>query len=114
MVGGGNSLGLNDHDMKFVTEVLCDARQLTWPSGYLRRRERTVKAIFRGRMSEAWNEDEVVDPLFRKKNWNTIDSGFRLWGGGIEKQRGAKKGPSPDEFLESKNWNDIDSSFRIL
>jgi hypothetical protein len=110
MVSGGNALGLHDNDVKFTTEVLRDARQLQWPDGYLRRRERTVKAVFRGRMSEAW-KDEEMDPLFAKKNWNTIDSGFRLWGDRSERQ---KPTPTADEFLESKNWNDIDSSFRIL
>ena len=110
MVAGGNSLGLNDHDATFTTLVLRDAGQLEWPEGYLRRRERTVGAVFAGRISEAWKESNEEDDLFKKKNWNSIDSGFRLWGGMPDRKK-KKKG---DEFLESKNWNDIDSSFRIL
>lgn len=112
MVAGGNSLGLNDHDIKFTTRVLTDAAQLDWPSGYLRRRQRTVRAVFQGRMSEQWKENEEEDPLFKKKNWNAIDSGFRLWGG--PRPENKKKSKKIDEFLESKNWNDMDSSFRIL
>ena len=108
-----------------------------------------VKGIFMGRLSEAWKEDEQgygmnsqkrlqqsrsntaigaerkedkLDPLFKKKNWNKIDSGFKLWGGGSmsdesTKSRHEKKpgnGKEVDEFLESKNWNDMDSGFRIL
>jgi len=111
MVSGGNALGLNDQDAAFTSEVLRDARKLEWPKGHLQRRERAVKTVFMGRMGEKWKEIEEEDPLFKKKNWNKIDSGFRLWGGGPDKQS-AKK--SADQFLESKNWNDIDSSFRIL
>ena len=117
MVRGGNSLGTNDHDVVFTSEVLRDAKQLEWPEGYLSRRERTVNSVFKGRMKKDWSDDVSQDPLFKKKNWNTIDSGFRLWGGGgVGSQKRSSKSSSstPDEFLESKNWNDIDSSFRIL
>ena len=119
MVRGGNSLGTNDHDVLFTSEVLREAKHLEWPEGYLSRRERTVNSVFKGRMKKDWSNDVPVsqDPLFKKKNWNTIDSGFRLWGGsGVGSQkRGSKSSSSAvDEFLESKNWNDIDSSFRIL
>ncbi len=162
MISGGNSLGINDEDIRFTTTVLNDAKNLNWKRGELHKREMAVKGIFMGRLSEAWKEDEQgygmntkklkrgsrsgsrktdqVDPLFQKKNWNQIDSGFRLWGGGTyeadigmtttsSKQEGSSSSSSSrrrsdtrtvknnnevDEFLESKNWNDIDSSFRIL
>lgn len=114
MVRGGNSLGTNDHDVVFTTEVLRDAKQLEWPEGYLSRRERTVNSVFKGRMKKDWADDVSQDPLFKKKNWNTIDSGFRLWGGVGSQKRSSTSSSSTDEFLESKNWNDIDSSFRIL
>jgi len=112
MVRGGNSLGTNDHDVVFTAEVLRDAKQLEWPEGYLSRRERTVNSVFKGRMKKGWADNVSQDPLFKKKNWNTIDSGFRLWGG--SPKRSSNSPSSTDEFLESKNWNDIDSSFRIL
>ena len=149
MISGGNSLGIKDEDIRFTTIVLNDAKRLDWKRGELHKREMAVKGIFMGRLSEAWKEDEQgygmnakkrpsarrnndsVDPLFQKKNWNQIDSGFRLWGGGnyevdgtgsIAGGRGGSSkrtvknnnGETVDEFLESKNWNDIDSSFRIL
>ena len=134
MISGGNSLGINDEDVRFTMTVLADAKKLEWRRGELYKREMAVKGIFMGRFSEAWKEDEqrfgmksrekaeIIDPLFQKKNWNKIDSGFRLWGGRFDGTRSSrdgggtkkKKGGDVDEFLESKNWNDIDSSFRIL
>ena len=158
MVSGGNSLGINDEDIRFTTTVLNDAKNLDWKRGEFRKRQMAVKGIFMGRLSEAWKEDEQgygmnnsrskvrsaspsssnrknkkedIDPLFQKKNWNQIDSGFRLWGGVGNSDDGAtgssanyskaatssgtsKSNGQVDEFLESKNWNDIDSSFRIL
>lgn len=152
MVSGGNSLGINDEDIRFTTTVLNDAKNLDWKRGEYRKRQMAVKGIFMGRLSEAWKEDEqgygmnnsrskvrssspkmknkkeAIDPLFQKKNWNQIDSGFKLWGGGgVGNSGGEETGSSAnsptsksknndgvDEFLESKNWNDIDSSFRIL
>ena len=117
MVSGGNGLGLNDDDMRFTSDVFRDAKKLHWSEGYLRRRERTVKTVFAGRMSEMWKEaKDYEDPLFKKKNWNKIDSGFRLWGSGTsdKAQKPKKNFSSGDDFLDSKNWNDMDSSFRIL
>eukprot|EP00957_Ditylum_brightwellii_P087661 6675150-Ditylum_brightwellii.AAC.1 len=71
-------------------------------------------------MSEKWKEDENaygmdadLDPLFQKKGWNKVDSGFRLWGGGLNENRQKTRNKSHkgdvDEFLESKGWNDVDS-----
>lgn len=130
MISGGNSLGVSDEDVRFAMAVLSDAKKLVWNAGELKKREMAVKGVFMGRLSEAWKQDEQkyglssrseneIDPLFRKKNWNKIDSGFRLWGGGGGGEDryevgSKKKKKTVDEFLESKNWNDIDSSFRIL
>ena len=120
MVSGGNSLGLEAKEIEFTLSVLRDAKKVGYSSKQMRSRERAVKAILIGRTSEVWKLDEnrygmsesVIDPLFKRKKWNQIDSGFRLWGGGRKKskQETAKK----DTFLESHSWNDIDSSFRIL
>ena len=120
MVSGGNSLGLEEKDIDFTLSVLRDARDLDYSPKELKGRERAVRAILVGRTSEVWKVDEkrygmsqdVVDPLFKRKKWNQIDSGFRLWGGGREKS--IKKAASKDEFLESHSWNDMNSGFRIL
>ena len=142
MISGGNSLGVNDEDARFAMTVLRDAKQLEWRRGELRKREMAVKGVFMYRISEAWKEleeyeeggnagvtngtsnqlkkkraKEVVDPLFKKKEWNQFDSGFSLWGRGSfdgGKVQTRKKRKETDEFLESKKWNDIDSSFRII
>jgi len=105
---------MRDHDLVFTRQVLRDAKQLEWPDGYLQRRERTVDLLFKGRMNKSSAEHEVQDPLFKKKNWNTIESGFPLWGGLGPKAQSSNSRESPDKFLESKDWNDIDSSFRII
>jgi hypothetical protein len=73
-------------------------------------------------MMRAWNDDRdddylrraisSEDALFKKKGWNEVDSGFRLWGGG--RMNVKAKGGVVDEFLERKGWNDVDSGFRII
>ena len=120
MVSGGNSLGLEEKEIEFTLSVLRDARNLDYSYKQMKGRERAVKGILIGRTSEVWKLNEerygmnenVVDPLFKRKNWNQIDSGFRLWGGGREKSK--KEATKKDKFLESHSWNDIDSGFRIL
>ena len=92
--------------------VLSDAKKLNWRRGELEKREIAAKGILMGRRSSS-KDEEKLDPLYEKKNWNKINSGFRLWGGSSFEGEKAKK-TGVDEFLESKNWNDIDSSFRIL
>jgi hypothetical protein len=85
-----------------------------------------------GRMSEVWKlneeyhgmkvdsikEEEEKDDLFRRKGWNKVDSGFRLWGGGdsIRLDQDKKRPPTEplDNFLASKGWNDVDSGFRLF
>lgn len=119
MVSGGNSLGLDEKDIEFTLSTLRDARDIDYSPKELKGRERAVRAILVGRTSEVWKVDEkgygmdkgVVDPLFKRKNWNQIDSGFRLWGGGREKS--IKNPTTKDEFLESHSWNDMNSGFRI-
>ena len=136
---------LDDKDIRFIYAVLRDAKKLEWTSPqHLERRERVVNALFLNRMNQLWKEDgftrdmdPVEDPLFQKKKWNRIESGFRLWGSTTtttsntgsnrssyvgtetltsnrnEKSKIRKK-DEVDKFLESKKWNDIDSSFRII
>jgi len=131
MVGGG-SLGLDDKDIRFTREVLRDAEGLNWAPGQLDARMKEVRFLLFGRTSEVWKNNEaafglepsqeVVDPLFERKGWNKVDSGFRLWGGGLDKRFGKKKQTKSeeeevavvDEFLESHGWNDVDSGFRLF
>jgi len=123
MVSGGNSLGLSDKDVKFTYEVLRDARKLDLSPEHFERRERAVKAVIVGRMSEVWKEDTVSygmdeGPLERH-NWNQINSRFRLWGSGNNiledvKNMGQSAMADADDFLESKNWNSMNSGFRLF
>lgn len=110
MLTSENSLGCQESDASFASLVLQDASELEWPHGYLERRKKLVQRVFEGKIGEAWRDRQ--DPLFKKKNWNTIDSGFQLWG---QKKTPAKpNNKRVDAFLESKDWNDINSGFRIL
>lgn len=127
----GGRIGLQTSDIQFVVQVLKDASTLEWKSGDLEQRKQTVRAIMVGRMSEVWKvkEDyygmnvdngieEEEDELFRRKGWNKVDSGFRLWGGGdsLRMGQGQKRPKSEqiDDFLASKGWNDVDSGFRLF
>lgn len=118
---------LQNKDMHLVATIVKDAEKLKWRPGQLERRRRAIQAIMSTRTNflNAWNneDDDVLrreiksdDALFKRKGWNEVDSGFRLWGGGKldlkinEKNR--DKGV--DEFLERKGWNDVDSGFRII
>lgn len=77
-------------------------------------------------MLTAWNDEDddmlrqevkSEDALFKRKGWNSVDSGFRLWGGGRMDIRleGQEQGTTAvDDFLESKGWNNVDSGFRII
>ena len=61
-------------------------------------------------------EIKSEDALFKRKGWNEVDSGFRLWGGGRMDMKLPEKstGKGVDKFLESKGWNNVDSGFRII
>ena len=135
MVGGG-SLGLDSEDIDFIREVLRDAEGLQgWAPNQLEDRIKEVRFLLLGRLSEAWKNDEVafgiddssppsttakVDPLFERKGWNTVDSGFRLWGGGfgagMSTPTSEAEGDNAeiDSFLTSHGWNSIDTGFRIF
>ena len=120
MIRGG-STGLDDGNIRFVRAVLRDAKSL-WSTAEYNKRATAFNSIFIGTFSEKWKEnDESIDedPLFKKKKWNKIDSGFRLWGKGNEddtydspKAEGVS--PTVDDFLSVKKWNDFDSGFRII
>jgi len=122
MVGGG-SLGLDEKDMKFIRKVLRDAEGLQgWAPNQLEDRIKEVRFLLLGRLSEAWKTNESAfgiddrttstgkvsprDPLFERKGWNTVDSGFRLWGGGFgEGEEDATE--TVDAFLREHGWNEI-------
>jgi pentatricopeptide repeat protein len=123
MISGG-PIGFNDDDVRFTLVVLRDGERLEWKGRQYERRKRAVRAILVGCSSEVWKNDEFAyglvnddpaDPLFTKKGWNQIDSGFRLWGGeGEQNAEQVDNNSSVDSFLASKGWNDMDSGFRLL
>lgn len=122
MISGGPT-GFNDDDVRFTLTVLRDGERLEWVGRQYERRKRAVRAILVGCSSEVWKNDDFAlglmnedteDPLFKKKGWNEIDSGFRLWGGGNDKMAGQGENSSVDSFLASKGWNDMNSGFRLL
>lgn len=127
MIGDG-SVGFKDEDVKFTLSVLRDGSCLEWEGDQYEKRKRAVRSIL-SCSSDIWKTDEFAfdlmkepepeDPLFTKKGWNTIDSGFRLWGGGgnnhvVESADGEGDNSPVDSFLASKGWNNIDSGFRLL
>ena len=118
---------MEDDDVKFILTVLRDGARLEWQVGQYENRKRAVRGILMSCSSKIWKKDEFAfdlvgekepeDPLFAKKGWNKIDSGFQLWGGGNAQQTEEGDGDSSssvDSFLASKGWNDIDSGFRLL
>ena len=127
MVRGGR-IGPTKRDIQFARTVLRDAEKLDWGPGQFEKRKQSVGAVLIGRVSEIWKKnerwygmaspDEEEDELFKKKGWNKVDSGFRLWGGGLDDVATRRIGPDServvDEFLASKGWNDVDSGFRII
>ncbi|KAL7553554.1 hypothetical protein ACHAWF_016852 [Thalassiosira exigua] len=125
MISGG-PIGFEESDVKFTLSVLRDSAHLDWGDGQYEKRKRAVRGVLVGCSSEIWKKDEFAfglvseepdDPLFEKKGWNKIDSGFRLWGGsgGVkEDDIWQQDGEDVDSFLASKGWNDIDSGFRLL
>eukprot|EP00978_Attheya_sp_CCMP212_P025502 scaffold82154_cov54-Attheya_sp.AAC.4 len=121
----GGPMGIDDSDLQFTIEVLRDAEKLDWEAGQFETRNRAVRGVLVGRMSEVWKEnaddygmglsnDNEEDQLFKKKGWNKVDSGFRLWGGGNDVNKQSRKSEAVDDFLKSKGWNDVDSGFRII
>lgn len=117
----GGPRGFEEPDVKFTLQVLRDGEQLPWEGNQYAKRKKAVRAVLMACSSEVWKNDELVnnepdDPLFLKKGWNKIDSGFRLWGGGdggVDAEEEKSSG-GVDEFLAKKGWNDMDSGFRII
>ena len=126
MLNSGSPVGIEEDDIRFLLLVLRDGSLLEeWEPGQYAKRKRAVRAVlvssprFRDIArrddfaSGIVSEEQPVDPLFRKKGWNSIDSGFSLWGARGEME--ADEGQQPvDSFLASKGWNDIDSGFRLF
>jgi hypothetical protein len=119
----GGPRGFEETDIQFTLQVLRDGEQLDWEENQYQKRKRAVRSVLMACSSEVWKNDEAFyglgeaqdDPLFLKKGWNKIDSGFRLWGGGNEGEVDGEKGAvAVDEFLAKKGWNDMDSGFRII
>ena len=124
----GGPRGFETDDIQFTLTALRDGDRLQWDGEQYQKRKKAVRSVLMACSSEVWKKDglmrrseppETEDPLFLKKGWNKIDSGFRLWGGGnvsggdgIKSEGGKER--SVDSFLASKGWNDIDSGFRIL
>lgn len=103
---------LTKKDTPLVASVVRDAEKLTWRPGQLERRKRAIQTVLTAR-SAVWVDEDAdddllrkkinsEDALFKRKGWNEVDSGFRLWGGGRTDTQ-----PSEDKFLESKGWNDV-------
>lgn len=114
----GGSRGFEEADIQFTLQVLRDGEQLPWEGNQYAKRKKAVRAVLMACSSEVWKVDELTknepdDPLFLKKGWNKIDSGFRLWGSGVHDGEGENKA-GVDEFLAKKGWNDMDSGFRII
>jgi len=134
---GKGGFGLTSDDITFISLVMKEAKALDWAPGAYEERLREVKTVIVGRVSEVWKENEeswgmswgkneriedTPDDLFKKKGWNKVDSGFRLWGDfpGIYpgRQDTAERGPNKkrfeDDLLSSKGWNELDSGFRFV
>ncbi|CAB9524847.1 Pentatricopeptide repeat-containing protein [Seminavis robusta] len=117
---------LQKKDVPLVASIVRDAKELEWRPGQLERRRRAIKAVLssRSRLLSVWNDedDDILlreikseDTLLKRKGWNKVDSGFRLWGGGkMDIQVEGENDRPVDEFLESKGWNDMESGFRIF
>jgi hypothetical protein len=120
------STSSDQDNIRFIRTVLKDAKSL-WTPGEYDERVTAFNSIFIGTFSERWKEIDLLsegtpeDPLFQKKKWNKIDSGFRLWGQDQKEDEYSKEPEMDkntplivDDFLSAKNWNDFDSGFRII
>lgn len=118
----GGPRGFEESDIQFTLQVLRDGDKLQWEGNQYQKRKKSVRSVITACSSEIWKNDKEYglietipdDPLFLKKGWNKIDSGFRLWGGGEGSDVDLDKQAPVDEFLASKGWNDMDSGFRFL
>ena len=110
--------GLRKTDAAFALQLIKDAEKLDWAESQLEKRKRAIRSVIMGSISgfAGLERSDLLEPsdgeidLLEKKGWNKVDSGFRLWGGGL----GHEGAVSQDEFLASKGWNDVDSGFRLL
>jgi len=109
-------------DIFFVAGVLRDAERLSWQEGQLERRKRAIRSVLGDRLRKTVLDDQRFenlfssddDELFRRKGWNKVDSGFRLWGQGSRGGEAKTEASGDFGFLESHGWNDVNSGFRFL
>lgn len=112
---GGEDSILDKSSIRFVSSVIQDAENLKWPEGQLDRRKRAFRHRLRGIwIAESTEVDNVNDNLFKRKGWNNVNSGFRLWGGGRQESSSQNEKPQKCDFLEAHGWNNVDSGFRLF
>lgn len=114
---------LQKKDIQLVASIVRDAENMKWGPNQLERRKRAIQEVLSSSSGmEGWGEEDrstlcqavkSEDLLFKRKGWNSVDSGFRLWGGG-RMEISERNNASMDDFLESKGWNNVDSGFRIF
>jgi pentatricopeptide repeat protein len=123
LIRNGRNSGLQKKDARFLAGVLRDADRLYWDEGQLERRKRAVQTVVAASRADVWGDDadlrelvateEEEDDFLKRHGWNSVDSGFQLWGGG-KSMAERKEIQESDEFLRSKGWNNVDSGFRII
>lgn len=118
IIGHTEPDGLEDDNIRFILAVLRDGARLQWEPGQYEKRTRAVRVLVEvARNGGSWwskGEEPPKDPLFRKKGWNQIDSGFRMWGRNAHEEWSASSTASADPLLVRKGWNDIDSGWRWI
>ena len=117
---------LQKKDIPLIASLMRDAETLQWRPNQLERRKRAIQEVLSSRSGilNNWSDqdDDMLrqevnseDALFKRKGWNRVDSGFRLWGGGrMDIEPEGEVSRKIDKFLESKGWNNVDSGFRII
>lgn len=114
---------LQKKDIPLVARIVRDAEKMKWGPNQLERRKRAIQEVLSSRSGlDVWGDEDdntlrqavkSEDLLFKRKGWNSVDSGFRLWGRGCMEIR-ERDDACMDKFLESKGWNNVDSGFRIF
>mmetsp|Transcript_13460 Transcript_13460/g.19839 ORF Transcript_13460/g.19839 Transcript_13460/m.19839 type:complete len:794 (+) Transcript_13460:204-2585(+) len=98
-------------DTQFLLDLSKDAEIIAWLPGELEQVKAAIGELLRGRIKPDLKPE---DDLLRRKGWNKVDSGFRLWGHRSDSISADGEGTESDSFLASKGWNTLDSGFRII